>query len=174
MFCALQLPLIFWGGLLKFMKIVTFYTICCVQGGNQGVGCRPGSREHPHSVTAPPQPSFPLPGFAFLSKDFSCRAVVWSDQPRVWFGYTSPGSLCTPCADTGVWNQPGVTPWADRRGLGSSLGSHPGQTRGAWNHPEQTQELGTNLGSSLHTLSRQEGFGTSLGSHPEQTRGLWN
>lgn len=86
------------------MKIVTFYTICCVQGGNQGMGCGPGSRAHPHSVTAPSQPSFCLVRFAFLSKGFSGCAVVRCNQPQSWFGCTTPSSPpATPEQPCGVW-----------------------------------------------------------------------
>lgn len=122
-FCALQLPLIFWG-LLKFMKIVTFSTICCVRGGNQGMGCRPGSWEHPHSVTAPSQLSFCLPRFAFLSKGFSCR-VVWCDQPQSWFGHTSPGSApANPEQPCGVWSCQRLQGTARAVGCGSDH-THP-------------------------------------------------
>lgn len=62
------------------------------------MGCGPGSREHPHSVTEPSQPSFACRGLLFG------RVVVRCNQPHPWFGCTAPSS--PPAAVWGLAAEP--------------------------------------------------------------------
>lgn len=86
------------------------------------MGCGPGSREHPHSVAAPSQPSFACRGLLFG------RVVVRCNQPHPWFGCTTPSSPPAaseqPC---GVWQRSHPPRPRDSRELrdGAAIAAHP-------------------------------------------------